>query len=270
MARPARVVTAVIALAAGGSGIAAVFLTRNELGSAALLVVGMYFAVAAILGRFPRLSLAGNEIDPGRLEEARRSSRVARSDSVDVKEGLRDTRARLTALEGGTAKQKRRLTVAPAPPAGVRAESPPHDRPDDRLLALAREYDEVRWTMPSGDERTRRMTGILDRMIAACREVEVPDVAALLGSEDPGLRLLGVAHLNARPDPDQVATLVGVATADRDFTEYWALVTLRQVLRGHCDRLGAGLRLVLQGRLRELPPDSDRARAIEGILADCP
>jgi hypothetical protein len=262
MERAARVVTGFIALVAGGSGIAAVFLTGNELGSAALLVVGMYFAVAVLLGRFPRLSLAGNEIDPGRLEETRRVSRAARTDSEDVKEGLRDTRARLRALEATTGKPERTLAPLPPPPVGV--------RPDDRLLALAREYDEVRWTMPSGDERTQRMTGILDRMVVACREVEVPDVEALLVDDDPGLRLLGVAHLNARPDPTRVAALVKVATADKPFTEYWALLTLRRVLQGHCDQLGAGLRLALQTRLRELPPGSDRAVAIQAILDDCP
>lgn len=262
MERTARIVTALIALVAGGSGGAAVFLTGNELGSAALLVVGMYFAVAAILGGFPRLSLAGSEIDPGLVEETRRASRAARTDSADAKEGLRDTRARLRALETSTGKRERTLVPASTPPAGI--------LPDDRLLALAREYDEVRWTMPSGDERTRRMTGILDAMIAACRETDVADVEALLASEGPGLRLLGVAYLNARSDPTRVASLVRVATADKHFTEYWALVTLRKVLRGHCDQLDAGLRLTLQARLDELPPRSGRAREIAAILTDCP
>jgi hypothetical protein len=222
----------------------------------------MYFAVAAILGRFPRLSLAGNEIDPGQLEETRRASSAARTDSLEAKEGLRDTRARLRALEAATGKRERTLAPAPPPLAGV--------LPDDRLLALAREYDEVRWTMPSGDERTRRMTGILDAMIAACRETRMPDVEALLASDSPGLRLLGVAYLNARPDPARVAALVRVATSDKDFIEYWALVTLRKVLRGHCDRLGAGLRLALQARLGELPPGAGRALEIRAILTDCP
>jgi hypothetical protein len=262
MGRTARVVTGLIALVAGGSGIAAVFLTGNELGTAALLVVGMYFAVAAILGRFPRLSLAGNEIDPGQLEETRRASRAARTDSAEAKEGLRDTRARLRALEAASGRRERTLAPAPPPQAGGLA--------DDRLLALAREYDEVRWTMPGGDERTRRMTGIVDAMIAACRETDVPDVEALLASEGPGLRLLGVAYLNARPDPTRVPSLVRLATGDEPFTEYWALVTLRKVLRGHCDQLGAGLRLALQTRLAELPAGSGRALEIRAILTDCP
>jgi hypothetical protein len=262
MDRPVRVVTGLVALAAGGAGAAAVFLTGNELGSAALLVVGMYFGVAALLGRFPKLTLAGSEIDPGEVAQARRVAADAKVDAEEAKEGLQDTRGRLDAVEAAIAPEDRTLVRPPTPSLGRRT--------DDRLLALAREYDEARWTLPSGDERTVLMTGIVDRMIAACREIEVPDVEALLGSDDPGLRLVGVAYLNARPDPAGVESLVRLAGADRPFDEYWALVTLRKVLRGHCDRLGAGLRQTLQARLHELPPGSDRAREIQGILLDCP
>jgi hypothetical protein len=262
LSRRLRVIAGLIAALSGVAGLAAVFLTGNELGSAALLVLTVYFAVTVSLGRFPKLTLAGSQIDPGELEQTRQASDAAKLDAAEVKEGLKDTRARLAALEAAIGTEQRALATAPTPSVGHRL--------DDRLLALAREYDEVRWTMPSGGERTIRMAGIVDRMIAVCRQIDVPDVEVLLASEDPGLRLVGVACLSARPDPTRIESLVRVATSDQPFNEYWALVTLRKALRGHCDRLDARLRLSLQARLDELPPRSDRALEIHRILAECP
>lgn len=270
---------AVGALAAGG-GTAAVFLTNNEVGSAALLAVGVYFLVTAILARFPRLIIGGNEIDPGTLREVKEQSDAAKEQSDDAKvnsedaqDGLADTRKRVAALEAAVANlsgdsQRAGERESPA----VQPQSPPEaPQLDERLVDLAQQYNEVRWTMPSGNERTRRMTSIVDSMIAICREVDVQNVDELLSSPDRGIRLAGVAYLNAHPDARYVDALAKVAlTPDKPFNEYWALLTLRKVLQGNCDRLVASLRLRLQQRLREVAGDTDRAREIQRILAECP
>lgn len=264
---------AIGALGVGG-GIAAVFRTENEVGSATLLAVGAYFVVAAILGRFPRLIIGGNEVDPRRLEEVKEESDDAKDNSEDAIEGLANTRDRIAALETAMADLSARpirrepevaSSTVPLPQASEAAQL------DDRLVRLAQEYNEVRWTMSSGDQRTIRMTGIVDSMIAVSRESDVPNVEALLASEDRGLRLAGVAYLNARPDPAFVAALARIGlTDDKPFNEYWGLLTLRKVLKGGCDHLDANLRRQLQERLRVLTPGSDRAREIQGILRDCP
>jgi hypothetical protein len=114
------------------------------------------------------------------------------------------------------------------------------------------------------------MTEIVDDMIEACREVEPPDVEALLTGDEPGLRLAGVAYLNARPDPAWVPLLASMALSeDKPFNEYWALLTLRRLLRDDCSALTASLRLRLQERLRELPPGDDRRGLVQAILTDC-
>lgn len=48
-----------------GTGVTAVFITENQVGTATLLAIGVYFAIAAILGFFPRLKFGESEIDPG-------------------------------------------------------------------------------------------------------------------------------------------------------------------------------------------------------------
>lgn len=59
-----RSVMGVAALAGFASGGIAVFKTDNGPGSAALVAAGLYFAIVAALGRFPRIRLGGEEIDP--------------------------------------------------------------------------------------------------------------------------------------------------------------------------------------------------------------
>lgn len=262
-----RTMGAVIAVVAGLGGAVAVYLTDNEVGSATLLVVGVYFTVATVLGRFPRLKVGDNEIDPQALEEAREESGDAKINSEDAKEGLADARRRLELLEAAvlgdaaaTSRRGARLSLAAGEPAAP-----------EELLRLAQRYDDVRWTEPSGPARTGHMTTIVDEMVAVARATPVADVVALLRSGDPGLNLAGIAALHARPDPAALDDLVRLAlTPDKPFNEYWALVALRRVLREHCDRLTATMRVALVRRLGALPRGSDRAREIEGILADCP
>jgi hypothetical protein len=265
LCRKRRLGAGAIASLTGLTGLASVFLTDNEIGSATLIAVSVYFTVAVINNRFPRLKIGEHEINPDILHETRREADDAKVNSEDAKEGLANALPRIDALERAIAAH----SPEAAPRAAAKAPAPPHL--DERLVRLAEEYNRVRWTMPSGDARAARMTDIVQRMIAVCQETVVPNLEGLLSSNDRGTRLVGVAYLNARPDPAEIAPLARVAlTPDKPFNEYWALLTLRKLLHGHCDRLSATLRQQLQDRLRALPPASDRADAIRSILGDCP
>lgn len=59
-----RSVMGVAALAGLASGGIAVFKTVNGAGSAALLAAGLYFAIVTASGRFPRVRVGGEEIEP--------------------------------------------------------------------------------------------------------------------------------------------------------------------------------------------------------------
>ena len=77
----------VLGLGAGGAGVAAVFLTSNELGSATLMAAGVYFILAFLLGRFPKLKFGDKE------DRSQRSSRGA--------EGVERGEVRLGRGQGG-------------------------------------------------------------------------------------------------------------------------------------------------------------------------
>jgi hypothetical protein len=53
------------------SGGIATFKTDNEIGTSALILLGIYAGMTAILRRFPRFKLGDNEIDPGVIQRAR-------------------------------------------------------------------------------------------------------------------------------------------------------------------------------------------------------
>ena len=93
---------------------------------------------------------------------------------------------------------------------------------------MANEYNEVRLTMPSGNERTTRMTAIVNNMISSLRGRDDFNVAAHLNSGDRGLRLAGYAYLFANPNPSVVPQLIDSAVKeDKPFGQLWALYSLR-------------------------------------------
>jgi hypothetical protein len=70
----------------------------------------------------------------------------------------------------------------------------------EKMEELAREYEQVRISMPSGQERTRRMTDIVGRMtvVALGAETLLPRLSA---SAQPGDRLAAVVILKLRFNP---------------------------------------------------------------------
>ncbi len=98
---------------------------------------------------------------------------------------------------------------------------------DHRVSELAAQYNEVRYTMPSGAARTRRMEAIVEAMIDRFKSLGPANVEGLLHSQDRGLRLAGIAAAYAWPNGAHVPSLVNSAvTPDKSFNEYWALKAL--------------------------------------------
>lgn len=254
MTRAQRVVTATVGVLAGGAGGVAVFETDNGIGSAALITVGLYCLVATVLDSFPRLKLGDSEIDPTARRIARQAQRIslkAEEDAADAKEGL-----------WASVRVRNETLVSPLTDADL----------DEEVRSLAAEYNQVRWTMPSGRARTRRMTDIADAMIARFRVIGAPaSVERLLNDDDRGVRLAGISAMHAAPQTDAISALVRVCvTPDKPFNEYRALLALAHALDGNCPALTAEARAQLTDRLRSLHPDTDRAEEIRGILEACP
>ncbi|MCZ0989012.1 hypothetical protein [Streptomyces diastatochromogenes] len=143
--------------------------------------------------------------------------------------------------------------------------------PTDPVGRLAARYNEIRWTMSSGQARTQAMSDVVDEMIGVLRGARDFDVESHLHSDDRGLRLAAAAYLYANPDPAWGRALAEAAVSeDKPFNEYWALKALREVFRGHCEFLDEETRALLQRRMNQMLPGTDRAGQIRKLLHDCP
>ena len=97
----------------------------------------------------------------------------------------------------------------------------------EAAVQLAKEYDQTRRDMPSGDERTRLMEGIFSRM-----KIEAPKVQALVSSfqqsSSAGERLMAIAVLNMFPDTNHLDWLAERMDPEQEqpFVSYHAAVAL--------------------------------------------
>ncbi|SNY78706.1 hypothetical protein SAMN04244553_1367 [Nocardia amikacinitolerans] len=84
-----------VAVFAACTGAVAVFTTENQVGTAALLAIGAYFAITTLIGRFPKLKLGENEIDPSEF-------RAFKTTIVATTTGLAETKDRLQEAKAET------------------------------------------------------------------------------------------------------------------------------------------------------------------------
>ena len=163
----------------------------------------------------------------------------------------------------------------------IQAEAPQAQSVDqasyDLALALASQYDEIRRTMPAGDERTRIMTGIFSKMKALA-----PKVRSLLmqfeQGESPGMRLMAVATLNMFPTAAHLDWLAERLNPEieKPFLAYQAAVAILEAVLAlateHCNKLSVALARA-KALAFHLKGDPDRlmvlARAEEELQRKC-
>jgi hypothetical protein len=132
---------------------------------------------------------------------------------------------------------------------------------------LANQYNEVRLTMPSGNERTARMTAIVNNMISSLSGLDDFNVAAHLASSDRGLRLAAYAYLCANPDPSMVPQLVDNAVKeDKPFGQIWAIRSLLAQAEANPQSFDTNSVWRLRALDKDLPPGTDRARELKRLL----
>ncbi|MGV9818745.1 hypothetical protein [Nocardia xishanensis] len=82
-----------IAIVAACTGAVAVFTTENQVGTAALLAIGAYFAITTLIGRFPRLKLGENEIDPSEFWAIKKTVVATTTGLAETKDQLQEAKA---------------------------------------------------------------------------------------------------------------------------------------------------------------------------------
>ncbi len=224
-------------------------------------VIAMGVVILAVLGVFySEISGFGislkrrvDEVD----QTARKGLQLAEQNQEDTErlretaEDLTDHNRKVLDLPGG----------APSPAGREQAESP-----TARVRDLADQYNRLRVTMPSSDERTRRMAEIVNELRRLLKEIPDSSVLEYLNSTDRGLRLAAYAYLLEHKAAQYIQeVLKDVYTEDKPFGQYWALQALRQQVLTYGIRLRDVDVTELSSLAQRLGPNQDRARLANEI-----
>ena len=136
-----------------------------------------------------------------------------------------------------------------------------------QLDSLVAEYTRLRM-LPPGPDRTQLLDQWFGVMTTVVSRIDGFDVGAALGDDDIVQRLAAYAHLFAQPNPDQVPALVDAITHEStSFTQYWAIRTLRQIVRRFPAALTGQQRAALTGFLADLPDGSRKTQLAAVLIA---
>ena len=169
--------------------------------------------------------------------------------------------------------------AVPSPTSATLASVPPavDVASHEAALRLAKEYDEIRRTMPAGGKRTRTMTGVFSRMKIMAPKVQ-GSLSALQQSRSAGERLMAIAILDMFPEASHLGWLAERLNPEHEkpFVAYHAAVALLEAVTHlpseDCAKLEAALAEAKKLALR-LEGDPDRlnvlARAEEEFARKC-
>ncbi len=141
----------------------------------------------------------------------------------------------------------------------------------DKMMALAREYEQVRATMPGGDARTRAMT----RVVVQMRRIglaALPALRQLSESPSPGERLAAIAILQTRFDPAYIHWLAECVINEVPFVGFHAAVALFQASKIVGEPARSELQVELERAKQALAAkhnaDAGRDKLIDDALAE--
>jgi hypothetical protein len=133
-----------------------------------------------------------------------------------------------------------------------------------QVYEASAEYQALRDTMPSGDQRTRRMEVVASRLRTLAQSV-YPILPELVESAQPGHRLAAVCTLQAIPTVGYLDWLAERVCAEKPFIGYHAALGLLDAARilsdDHLDQVATAVDRAeaCSSRLR---PDADRATTL--------
>lgn len=140
----------------------------------------------------------------------------------------------------------------------------------DQVLAAAREYDRVRASLSSGDERTKQMEKAAMKM-RTLAYAAAPLIEELASGRSPGERLAATIILQVQPDSLRIGWLVGRFGVERAFICRHAALALLAVARV-CDEDKKGdLRNAIvetRDKIGGTGGESDHAELLDGALGE--
>ena len=204
----------------------------------------------------------------------------------EVEAELREWLRRMQAEQQQTAQDVLSLADRPeVPRATIQAlaerlsvAAPTSEGPTDQVVAkLAEDYARTRNSLPSGDDRTRRMSRVVAdvRSLAQREELSSAAIRSLYEKGDGG-RVVALAWLSARPDPALTDLVVNSITSSHSAFELYQALRATEALASKLDAKQAeALRLAIEDQMsgadgKFITPDSDRWSLATRVLALLP
>jgi hypothetical protein len=166
------------------------------------------------------------------------------------------------------------LTPANSKKAGIEL---PHVASNDlrdarkAFVELAREYEQVRASMPGSRERTQRMATVFSKMRALAATAH-PLIEEGIASESPGERLAAIAILLELPELQYLDWLAQRPASESSFIGYHATLALLQAVRafGASERpaLEVALKAAEESARRHNPVDPNQISVLENAARD--
>jgi hypothetical protein len=114
----------------------------------------------------------------------------------------------------------------------IRASMPSGDSRTRKMeVVVAKEYENIRASMPSGDSRTRKMEVVVAKMRTVGQAI-YSDRYRLSQSASPGDRLQAISSMQVQPDYDLLDWLGQRVKEEKPFVAYHALVALNVAASG--------------------------------------
>jgi hypothetical protein len=227
-------------------------------------VIAMGIVILAVLGVFySEISGFGISLKR-RVDEVDQTARKGLQLAEQTQEDTQNLHETTADLGDGIRKVWGQPRGTPGPASREEAESPTTARVRD----LADQYNRLRATVPSSNQRTQQMAEIVNELRRLLKEIPDFNVAEYLKSTDRGLRLAAYAYFLEHKAPQYLQELLkAVYEEDKPFGQYWALMALHQQVQTFRERLRDVDVTELSSLAQRLGPHQDRARLANDIVA---
>ncbi|MDQ3819941.1 MAG: ABC transporter ATP-binding protein [Acidobacteriota bacterium] len=139
-----------------------------------------------------------------------------------------------------------------------------------QILELAREYEQIRSRMKSGDSRTRKMEIIATKM-RTLGLAGYPLLNDFVNSVSPGERLAAITMLQIKPNPEYLDWLATQVSTEKPFIGYHAAIAIlyavRSLGKSHRQELELAIKKA-RGKLGESLSHTDRVSILDNAAKE--
>jgi hypothetical protein len=132
---------------------------------------------------------------------------------------------------------------------------------ESELVRLGQKYQEIRGSMPAGNERTSKMNDLVKEVQEVAPNIQAEAIRQLFGQGSPGSRIVAIALLERQPDEKCFDLILQSITESKSpFEQYHALHAAGRILPKLSSSDAASLIRGIRSQINVSIPESDQSR----------